>query len=688
MKRIASVFLLVLLVVPPLSAVEHEEQSVVLVSDSDIFYSLIAAPLAYMKQNPLLLFHREMRDGHAQFLDSYGADELVVVGGTLSSSHAKKEFPGTPAEVSLDIARHFYDSCESVLLIPYNMSYYSLSLIATPIACYRHAPLIVYDHNDADIRELLDRLEVRQIICVGNVSIEGFDIVHLSTDEEIYDYLLTIHPENPYMVLANPKDAHPPSIVDTRVEHYHGHMKQIKITVLSHEITLFGNDTETFFFDAPEGIYTLRVYVNVTGAENPFPYMISAYLYHNDSLVTYSFSNAYERQRCYMEVPSIYVEGQYRLVVKLYHGIKGGFFIQRGLSIVDTDFDVDISMQKMSDVHHPRAILSPLAPYLACFREGIVVSAENEVTTKEYENISSGMAGGPWNNPSLHPFINTQVNKTVDMVRGMAARTDSTLVAILGDTVMIPQYYYASTTGDAYVGFGIPSDMPYSLNASLGVGRIVAWDGVDASLLISRSIFYDSIAQGEWLKNFTFITGEGFGETAGIFHQIPYSREMKNRGFDTALYGIFRNGRGYLENQGAFQANFVEYEGHGDWYWMLPSVYGLDYYSRVVDVAHVREYRLNPNVILTAACLMGRLDGIPLESSIAMAFIHAGANAFIGATRETGAEATLELIENAVIYNRISLGRAVVFSNQHTEPPTRYARVLYGDPAFVPYVPE
>ncbi|RLF40659.1 MAG: hypothetical protein DRN21_01675, partial [Thermoplasmata archaeon] len=76
MKRIASVFLLVLLVVPPLSAGEHEEQSVVLVSDSDIFYSLIAAPLAYMKQNPLLLFHREMRDGHAQFLDSY--DELVV----------------------------------------------------------------------------------------------------------------------------------------------------------------------------------------------------------------------------------------------------------------------------------------------------------------------------------------------------------------------------------------------------------------------------------------------------------------------------------------------------------------------------------------------------------------------------------------------------------------------------------
>lgn len=688
MRRIGIVLLCLLLLVPPLSAEEHRGRGVVLASDADVFYPLIAAPLSYREESPMLIFHEELSDGHMDFFTRYQPDELVVVGGTVSSDYAEQEFTGTPAEVSLALARSMYEGCSSALLIPYDLEQYELSVVATPIACYAHMPLLLYDGNDDDVREVLEGLGVEHVICVGNVSIEGVASTHLGTVEEIYSYLTALHPENHYMVLTNPNDVRPPSIGASRTEHYHGCMNYASLTLLSREMLLFGDNTATFSLDAPEGICTIHIYVNVTGMQGSFPYIISAQLYHNDSLVSYSFSNAYGEQHCYMEVPSTDVKGRYRLVVSLYRGIRGGFFFQRGFSFVDTDFDVDVVIKKMNDIHRPHAVLSPLAPSLACFRNGIVVPTENEVTTPEYQVASSGMAGGPWNHPSLHPIVNAQVNKTVDTVRTMAQALDARMVAILGDTVMIPQYYYASTTGDAYVGFGVPSDMPYSLNGSLGVGRVVAWDGVDASLLLARTLFYDDIARGRWLHNFTFITGEGFGETAGIFHQIPYSREMKNLGFDTSLYGICRNGREYLEHQGAFQANFVEYEGHGDWYWMLPSVYGLDYLSRVVDVAHVRGYRLTPNVVLTAACLMGRLDGIPLESSIAMAFIHAGANAFVGATRETGAEATLELIENAVIYNRTPLGTAVVASNQHTEAPTRYARMLYGDPAFMPYVPE
>ncbi|RLF44589.1 MAG: hypothetical protein DRN17_04180, partial [Thermoplasmata archaeon] len=76
-----------------------------------------------------------------------------------------------------------------------------------------------------------------------------------------------------------------------------------------------------------------------------------------------------------------------------------------------------------------------------------------------------------------------------------------------------------------------------------------------------------------------------------------------------------------------------------------------------------------------------------LEENIGMAFIHAGAAAFVGATRETGQEAELEIMENSMIKNNTSIGEALLESKIVDEPPTKYVRILYGDPAFNPYEP-
>jgi len=208
-------------------------------------------------------------------------------------------------------------------------------------------------------------------------------------------------------------------------------------------------------------------------------------------------------------------------------------------------------------------------------------------------------------------------------------------VAVVGDTNMIPMYYYNGSMADEYVGFGLPSDNPYFMNFSVAAGRVLAMNNVDTSLLMSRSLFYGEICHGEWMKNFTFIFGEGFGETAGIFHQIPYSKVASQYGFSTRIFGDLRNSRPMLEKLNAFDANYVEYEGHGDWYWMFSNIYGINSYSKEVDASHVKNYDMPPSVVLSAACLMARIDGIPLEESIGMAFIHAGAAAFVGATRET-----------------------------------------------------
>jgi len=65
----------------------------------------------------------------------------------------------------------------------------------------------------------------------------------------------------------------------------------------------------------------------------------------------------------------------------------------------------------------------------------------------------------------------------------------------------------------------------------------------------------------------------------------------------------------------------------------------------------------------------------------------AEAAAFLGATRETGQEAELEIIENSMIMNNTSIGEALLESKIADDPPTKYLCVLYGDPAFNPYEP-
>jgi hypothetical protein len=86
---------------------------------------------------------------------------------------------------------------------------------------------------------------------------------------------------------------------------------------------------------------------------------------------------------------------------------------------------------------------------------------------------------------------------------------------------------------------------------------------------------------------------------------------------------------------------------------------------------------------------MGRIDGIPAEEAICANFIHAGLNAFVGATRSTGSESGTRWMEWDLLYNDTSLGEALRLSKvDHPEEPTLSVRTLYADPAFNPYEPE
>jgi hypothetical protein len=268
-------------------------------------------------------------------------------------------------------------------------------------------------------------------------------------------------------------------------------------------------------------------------------------------------------------------------------------------------------------------------------------------------------------------------------------------LAILADTTMIPMYYFGPSQEDI-PDRGLPSDNPYSLNENLSVGRLIGWDVQDVTVLIARTFFYETLCGqpenlGDWHHRFSFVFGEGFGETGGIFHQVPYAKEIRDYGFTSKVYGDFRNSRQIADLLHIYTgSNYIEYLGHADWFWFPASLYGFDMYSKAVDVAHAKNWVYDkPSIFLTSACLMGRTDGLPPQMNIGLAMLHAGCNGFVGATRETGQESGLTTLENHLIIDNWSLGEALRGEKRvDVEPPTFYVRVLYGDPAFNPYEPQ
>ena len=715
------VFLSILLLLPSIPGIPLDDTtsfSTIIVSDEDPYFSIIATSIAcsYKTDNwilkPLLVVDNGLTDQQKNFLDTIAATQpLLILGRSIDTTLPNIEVLGSPAEVSLKIATLLYKNSQSVLILPYNS--YKLSIIAAPLASYLGIPILIYNHNDVEIQHILSNLSVSTTYIIGDISLNlpsNIKQIHLYNIREIQETILDVIHQKfndiNYLVLTNPLDILPPSISNTTRFSKEYNIKDIEITLLGKPF-IFGEKQITIPISIPDGVLHVRIYENVTksnGIMNTFfePIIYSAFFDSKGRVAAYAPSFALDVGKTLLDTLIVDDPGDYNLSISAYHGFRGGFFSSRGLSIVDFTVNITVIIDKLSNMHLPIiSKLSMLAPYIAAVHGGIIIADENfSLTDEGYITYASGYPAGPWYTEELHEYNNRKVNYTIskikeiltllnekDMLDGYLA--GPAWLAILGDTNMIPMYYYQPSQTDIY-DRGLPSDNPYSINESLSIGRIVSYSVEDASLLICRTFFYKQICDDDtsWLNSFNFLFGEGFGETAGIFHQIPYSKEIKKYGFNTSVYGDLRNSREIIRKLGVFNSNYIEYMGHGDWFWFIPSIYGLDYYSKVFDVAHMKNWVFKPSVFLSAACLMGRTDGIPSYMNIGLTLLHAGCNCFIGATRETGQEAGLTVLENSLLLNDTSIGEALRAEKQiDKEPPTYYVRVLYGDPAFNPYEP-
>jgi hypothetical protein len=706
-------------------------EDIILVSNHHPYYSLIGSALAcwYTQPNttglkPLLIHNQGILPANQhRFLNQYLQNNnttLLTLGSNITTNHPTTTLLGNPATVSIQAANHTFTSSTHILILPADIKFYTLNLYATLLASYLNIPLIFSKDNSNEIQFLTQKLNTTTAIIISNqtISLPGINQIILPNQLDIQHYLLNTIKNTfgtlKYLTITNPIDITNPLILSQNQTKQTSSVQTRQLIILGETITLQGQNTHRINISIPSGYQQIDITTTCQPYNTLWSHLfkdqplifLKLYDPHNQ-LVAYSSSLAEKPRSASLQTLACNLPGNYTLQYQLYHGFKGGYFSQRGLSHVAADIDITTNITTYAKPYLPPAKnLSQLAPYITAAHGGILI-ANNSFTLADetYSDHANGTAAGPWYTQSLQNYSNSKVhtilthlNTTLDLLDQYSLLqpylNGPAWVALLGDTTTIPMYYYQPSQ-PGIPEKGLASDNPYTLNNSLSTGRILSTDIYDTSILIARTLFYEQICEQPnntetWHQRFSFIFGEGFGETGGLFHQIPYAQKLQDYGFDARVYGDLRNSRQLTTLFNTYTgANYIEYLGHGDWFWYTPSLYGLDFYGKAIDVAHARKWIFEkPSLFLSSACLMGRIDGVPLKTTISMAFLHAGCNAFIGGTRETGSEAGLEPLEDKLIIEDYSIGEALRYEKQtDQEPPTYYVRVLFGDPAFNPYEP-
>jgi hypothetical protein len=501
-----------------------------------------------------------------------------------------------------------------------------------------------------------------------------------------------------------------------------------------------GTSSTDLSIEMGEGVQRLQVQARITSMDDPFRGVkedigivpiVSLWLEDGSGeLVTYGSSIGYKAGEAALDLVTINETDDLRLRVSIFYGISGRTNLGTmsydldsvGWSRISADWEVSFVRTPLTTPLVPQLPgLSRMAPYLAAAHGGFLVSDPDMAYLDPEWAGAFETSTGPWFDKGQHDAVNTQVERNIQSFSGKvtdlnlySAADDGSLyetyttgpawLAMLGDAATIPQYYFVkdpSWEEDVQFGLGWASDEPYRLNGTLSIGRVLSSTVSGVSTLLARTLFYedytmshietlDFIEGNDWGTNYLLLYGEGGGQTGGLFWQRPFADELRGLGFNVEQYGdTLENDRQTMEARGAYvRSNYMEIMLHGNWYWYVPEMNGPDEYSTSVKNLDIRTWDLGPSFFISAACLMGRIDGVPPDQSIALIFMGAGTNAFVGATRSTGSESGTRWMEWSLIYNDTSVGEAHRHSMLvNPSEPTVYVRTLFADPAFNPYEP-
>ena len=437
---------------------------------------------------------------------------------------------------------------------------------------------------------------------------------------------------------------------------------------------------------------------------------------------------------------------------------------------------LDAVVQKLADPVYPlMESISSMAPYLTAYRKGIAMAdpsyalmspsyqgcvACDEPTINEKGMWAANVKAMEVHNETVFTLARMVGVETEGLMENPIALNEladhyynnPVSVGIIADTNMVPHYYFEG--GMAQEGYGEPGDIIYGdinmnplappndvgdgrVNAAfpdleLPVGRIDGFNVQDVSALLSRTFFYQDIidsyngySQGdvhtEWKNNgYVFLGSEIPVETMYPSLVTQVSSEYSDGGFNpkttTEILSHRINSQKFQEG-----SNYIIGGVHGFYYWYVPAARTKYAGGSAYDVAHVRDMDFGPSTMYMISCVVGRIDGLDPENSLAMAYMHGGVNAYIGATRSTygwidaGSDGDVRLDSEGAVLMGEYFSEYVLTEDQTVGLALRNAKndyivedgiggyindldehyaymiyghyILHGDPAFNPYEP-
>jgi hypothetical protein len=579
-------------------------------SSSSPFYALISTPLAVHydidgNQEVLPLYIKDLSDPSSAV---ERAEDMIGISSDITIGNAYKK---SLKEISLEVAKNFWESSEGALIIEESQCGYNLGVAAVPIASYLSIPVIVTDKVDNDVRETLESLGVTSSIVCGDIDGYGKTIKFNNADEIVnatIDIVTKKFEKVKYVTLTNPLDVTKAKVLNNVSYSFEGTVSSASIT-LSNLIHMIRGpkkgapSSAKLEFSIPKDYKYARVIIDAKNLVNedvektgsvmfvtlrdPDGNNIGFIVTGGGVPVRDSNGNIKE-DRVHWETIIYDQPGTYTL------GIAGQIVASK-----TTDYKVDVTVENLSSSIVPSMVgLSSVAPYLTAYHQGIIF-AKPDFAFVANESIVSDPSQGvayPVSNPGLiqdsnkHTF---KIHESINKILAKLARIDLNVndndenlkllrktydkepvyIALVGDAVMIPQYYYYDTpdavtlhygwdvAGDFIYGNIDPkprddqvsifaydkfTEYPWQENI---VGRITGWDVQDASALIARTIFYDNILNNmdnnDWKNTATVQTGSGTD-----FQRLPgFDTIRKLMGKSEELAVKWPTGEAHFENK-------------------------------------------------------------------------------------------------------------------------------------------
>ena len=594
-----------------LSGVLSDVPDSITVSDSNPFYALIATPLAVHYQDngeqvvkPLFIKNLDNPSSAVlrakQMID---APIDLVIGDSYKDSIKN---------ISLDLVNKYWKSSKVALIIEDSQAGYQLGLPATPISSYLRIPVIVTNEMDESVRDILNKLGVKYtIICGEKISGYGKSLKFRNIDEIIntsIDLVIEKFGDIEYITLANPMDITEAEIINNTKYYFEGTVNSLSATFTNIFNMVLGSLTGTptisyHEFIVPNEYNYARIKVHAenninedveeTGSKLQ-PILIDpdgneiAYIFTAGGIPERDSSGAIIKDKVDWNTIVYDQPGTYTLKV------SGKYITSK-----KGDYKIDVTVEHLNSSIVPQMPgLSSIAPYLTAYRKGILF-AKHEFTFVGDENIIDDLPSGivyPASNPDLiedsnkHTFqIHESLNELIAKIRLIDLEEEDGLknlkeycdknpvyISLIGDTIMIPQYYYYDTEDAISLKYGwdvasdfiygnidpVPRDDKISIhpkdqfltnydekypNQENIVGRITGWDAQDASALIARTIFYDHIIDNmnDWKNTALVQTGSGtdFQRVPGVdlfrkiigAHDLPFKWPTTEAHFENLI---------------------------------------------------------------------------------------------------------------------------------------------------------